>query len=166
MPVAQSACIAGGVHNEESPRDSSPEDIMACFVATTEEERLRWERERLLPLYNNDVLIGSLAPYKLKLAFLEATVEHLHRRCREVLSLRVPSPHRRTEGEEEEARRVAWLHAEAALERLAEVAVPRWVEEDLHTEVTALCGEVAGATGGAALRGVVEEVVAECCRGG
>ncbi|ESL09486.1 hypothetical protein TRSC58_02791 [Trypanosoma rangeli SC58] len=153
-------CTSGDSEIGRTPPSvcTRPDGVISSFLATVRADRFHWEQTRLLPSYYNDVLIDTVATCRLRLAFLEAKVEYLRRRINDTPLLGVPpSPMNR----EQEVRCALRKNTEATIERLADVALNCWVEEDVHSEVSAFCEEVFRDADKAILRSLVEEIVLE-----
>ncbi|EAN88497.1 hypothetical protein TcCL_NonESM08894 [Trypanosoma cruzi] len=134
------------------------DDMLSCFMAARKADRLCWEQNCLLPSYDNDVLIATFLTYRLRLAMLEAKTEYIQRRLEDTVPSRVAFASKESE---EEMRCALRKHTEAAIERLAEVSVSCWVEEDVHSELCAFCAGLLGDENQTTLRGIVEEILLE-----
>ncbi|RNF10180.1 hypothetical protein TraAM80_01758 [Trypanosoma rangeli] len=153
-------CTSGDSETGRTPPSvcSCPDDVISSFLATGRADRFHWEQTRLLPSYYSDVLIDTVATYRLRLAFLEAKVEYLRRRINDTALLgEATSPMKR----EQEVQRALRKNTEATIDRLADVALNCWVEEDVHSEVSVFCAEVFGDADEATLRSLMEEIVLE-----
>ncbi|EKF35430.1 hypothetical protein MOQ_002335 [Trypanosoma cruzi marinkellei] len=134
------------------------DDMLSCFMAAGKSDRIHWEQTCLLPSYDNDLLIATFAMYRLRLALLEAKAEYFQRRMEDIMA----SPSSCASKQNEDEMRCALRkHTEAAIERLAEVSVSCWVEEDVHSEIRAFCTDLLGDGTQTTLRGIVEEIMLE-----
>ncbi|ESS65078.1 hypothetical protein TCDM_06608 [Trypanosoma cruzi Dm28c] len=89
---------------------------------------------------------------------LEAKAEYIQRRMEDTVPSHVAFVSKESE---EEMRCALRKHTEAAIERLAEVSVSCWVEEDVHSELCAFCAGLLGDENQTTLRGIVEEILLE-----
>ncbi|RNE99629.1 uncharacterized protein Tco025E_08972 [Trypanosoma conorhini] len=148
----------GGAGRTPSSTCARPDDVISSFLAAGRAERLHWEQTQLLPSYHDGLLVETVAAYRLRLAFLAAKVEYLRGRINDTVLLGAAPSQAKSE---QEMRCALRKNTEAAIERLAEVAVHCWVEEDVHSEVSAFCEELLGDADKATLRSIVEEIASE-----
>ncbi|KAH9599508.1 hypothetical protein LSM04_004574 [Trypanosoma melophagium] len=138
-------------------RDNS-DDLISSFLMATRDDWHSWEQTNLLPCYTENLIVDVIIKYRLKMMFLEARLEY-YRRCghKTTYSNAMLS----TKDSEKKIRRTVRQQTEAAIERLADVAVHCWVEEDIHREIDALSIDTLTTMGGSMMRSIVRELIAE-----
>ncbi|ORC85660.1 uncharacterized protein TM35_000331170 [Trypanosoma theileri] len=157
-------CSDGNDVNEmRNVAHNGSDDLISSFIAATREDWNSWEQTHLLPCYIENVIVDVFIKYRLKLMFLEARLECFRRRGQNTTYSNVMLS---AEDSEKKIRRTIRQQTEAAIERLADVAVLCWVEEDIHREIDAFCIDTLNAAGGTMLRNIVRELVAESFCGG